>query len=248
MVPRHPRACRVTSRTVAIVQARMTSTRLPGKVAMPLAGVPLLLHVVDRAARIPGVDAVCVAVPDGPEHKAIPDILAARPEVVVAYGPEHDVLRRYAIAAERTGAETVIRITSDCPMIDPVVSGALLSLYRTTGHRLARTAPERGYPWGYDTEVFAVELLRTADREATEAYDREHVTPYLWARPERFPAVFIDRSPDRRSWHVTVDTPADYAYVSALFDRLYGEDPFFGIAALERLYAEEPHYLVSRSE
>ncbi|MDC0189697.1 glycosyltransferase family protein [Rhodospirillales bacterium] len=225
------------------MQARMSSTRLPGKIALPLAGEPMLQRVVERAQAIPGVDCVCVAAPEGVVHDPIVDMLEPFKDVVVVRGPEYDVLRRYALAADATDATTVIRITSDCPLIDPQVSGAVLALANSTGSSFARTALDSGYPHGYDTEIFSAELLRIADRDATDPYDREHVSPYLWARSEEYPAVFLDRRPDRRFWRVTVDTPEDYARVSRIYDRLHPQNPLFGIKELEALCTAEPEYL-----
>lgn len=233
----------MTGRVVVIMQARMTSTRLPGKVTLPLAGVPMLNRVIERASATPGVDHVCITAPEGDVHEPIADIVGQFPDVSLVRGPEGDVLRRYALAADATDATTVIRITSDCPLIDPQVSGAVLALAQTTGSSLARTAPDSGYPHGYDTEFFSAELLRIADRNATDPYDREHVSPYLWARSEEYPSVLLDRRPDRRYWRVTVDTPEDYARICGIYDRLHPQNPLFGIRELEALYAAEPELL-----
>lgn len=230
----------MTGRVVVIIQARMTSTRLPGKVTLPLAGVPMLNRVLERASAIPGADHVCIAAPEGEVHDPIADIVRQFPDVSLVRGPEGDVLRRYALAADATDATTVIRITSDCPLIDPQVSGAVIGLARATGSSLARTAHDRGYPHGYDTELMSAELLRVADRDAIDPFDREHVTPFLWNRPDEFPAVFLDRRPDRRSWRLTVDTPGDYRYCSALYEKLYPRNPLFGIGDLEQLFATDP--------
>lgn len=226
-------------RTVVIIQARMTSNRLPGKITLPLAGAPLLQRVIERALAIPGADAVCVAAPEGDSHQPIVDMIAPIRDVAVIRGPEDDVLKRYSLAAEATDASRIVRITSDCPMIDPQVSGALIGLAKATGASLARTSPTSGYPWGYDTELFDIELLRAADKKAKDAHDREHVSPYLWNRPEEFPAVFLDRRPDRRSWRVTVDTPKDYNIVRKIFERLYPKNPLFGITEIEALFSAD---------
>ena len=227
-------------RAVAVIQARMTSTRLPGKALLPLAGVPMLLRIVDRAARIPGVDAVAVAAPVGSTHDPIASALTGRPQVQLIRGSEKDVLARTADAARRTGAEAVVRITSDCPMIDPAVSGALIAAWRLSGFDYARLAFECGYPLGFDTEVFRAGCLFEAEAEATDPYEREHATPFLWRHPERFSALYLDALPDRRSWRLVVDTAADYRLASTVYDRL-GAD--FGYADLIALFAAHPELL-----
>lgn len=233
----------MTGRTVVVIQARMTSTRLPGKIALPLAGAPMLQRVVERALAIPGADAVCVAAPEGDDHQPIVDMVEPMTGVSVVRGPENDVLKRYAQAADAMEATTVIRITSDCPMIDPQVSGAVIGLAKATGASLARTSPASGYPWGYDTELFDADLLRIAEKNATDAYDREHVSPYFWNRPEEFPAVFLDRRPDRREWCLTVDTESDYRRAQNIFGQLYAQNPLFGIRELEARFASDGEIL-----
>ena len=231
---------------IAIVQARMTSTRLPGKILKPLAGAPLLVRVIERVQRIAGLDGVAVAVPEGAAHDAVAEAAARLPEVLVTRGPEEDVLRRTAMAAKTAGARTVMRITSDCPLIDPAVSAAVLAAYLAagdTGLSYARTAIERGFPLGFDTEVFAAASLFEADSEAVDAYEREHVTPFIWRRPERYPALLLDHEPDRRGWRLVVDTAEDYKMVRTVYDLLYPGTPAFGFSDLQGLFAARPDIL-----
>jgi spore coat polysaccharide biosynthesis protein SpsF (cytidylyltransferase family) len=228
------------SRTVCIVQARMTSTRLPGKVLLPLMGAPVLVRMLERVKRIPGLDAVCVCIPEGDEQAPLVDQCRKLEGIAVTRGPEQDVLRRYAIAVEQTGATTVMRVTSDCPLLDPQVSGAVLAAKRTSGQPCARTSADVGFPLGLDTEVFDAEILLTADREATAPDEREHVGPFIWQRPERFPAVVLSRAPDRRAWRLTLDYREDYELISKVYERLYRADTQFGFAAVEKLLLAQP--------
>lgn len=233
----------MSGRTVVVVQARVTSTRLPGKVLEPLAGEPVLVRVLERARRIPGIDAVCVAIPQGPDHEALAELAHRFSDVTVVRGPEEDVLRRSAIAAAATKAETVVRITSDCPVLDPHASGAVVAARRAAGVPYARTCFDRGYPHGFDTEAIAVDALLAADREATDPYEREHVTPFLWRHPHRFPAVHLDRVPDRRTWRLVLDTPEDLVLLTRIYEELFPRDPLFGLAALEGLFQRRPDLL-----
>ncbi len=230
---------------VAIVQARMTSTRLPGKVLKPLAGAPLLRRTLERIMRINGVDRVAVALAEGGMHDPALAALDGL-DVVVVRGPEDDVLARTAEAVRVTGAATVVRITSDCPLIDPAVSAAVLAAYTAAcpaGAAYARTAFDKGYPLGFDTEVLGAEVLLQADAAAGDPYEREHVTPYIWRRPEAFPAVMVDARPDRRHWRLVVDTPEDYALANAIYDALYPENPAFGYTELCALFQARPELL-----
>lgn len=229
----------MSGRAVAIIQARMTSTRLPGKVLLPLAGAPLVARVIERARRIPGIDAVCLAIPEGAAHAALGD-LARAAGAAVAVGPEDDVLARYHIAARATAAEIVMRVTSDCPFIDPAASGTVLAMLRAGGVPYARTAIKTGYPIGLDTEVMRADTLAAAARESADPFEREHVTPFIWRQPERFPFLMLDRVPDRRAWRLTVDTAADYTLAHRLYEVLHPADPDFDFAAIENLMLAQP--------
>lgn len=226
---------------VAVIQARATSTRLPGKVCLPLGGRALLDQVIVRVARTPGVDQVCVAVPEGQAQQPVVE-LATGHDVRIVRGPEDDVLERTAIAAEACGATRVLRVTSDCPLYDPAVGAAVLHLQRELGVPFASTALASGYPIGLDAEVIGADALASARREATDPYEREHVTPWLWRRPERFRAAYLDRLPDRRAWRLAVDTAEDLRVVSALYDAL-GERGVFGFADVEAWIEKHPELL-----
>lgn len=223
----------------------MTSTRLPGKVMKPLAGAPLIRRMIERVLRIAGLDKVVIALAEGAVHDPVVDAVAGLP-VMVVRGSEQDVLLRTAKAAREAGAQTVMRITSDCPLVDPGVSAGVLAAYRATeasGIRYARTAIEAGFPLGFDTEVFAAAALYEAEQNSSDPYEREHATPYIWRRPEQFPAMVIDAKPDRRVWRLVVDTEADLRMVSEVYDALYPANPAFGYADLIALFAERPALL-----
>ena len=226
-------------RTVAIIQARMASTRLPGKVLLPLGGATVIDCVIARVEAAEGIDAICVAIPVGDRDEPLARHLSKKPGVSVVRGSENDVLDRYMSAATASDAGIIVRITSDSPMIDPRVVSAVVAMQRATGAAYAATALETGYPAGCDAEAFTRAALTTAHAEARDQYEREHVTPFLWRRPERFPAVYLDRKPDLRTLRMTLDTPEDYEFVSAVYARL-GQDPLFGVDAVVGLLAREP--------
>ncbi|HEX3265836.1 MAG TPA: glycosyltransferase family protein [Candidatus Limnocylindrales bacterium] len=210
-------------RVVAIVQARMGSTRLPGKVLLPLAGRPMVLHVAERAARIPGVDGVLVATPDGPDDAPLQDVLGANGIDWVS-GPSDDVLRRYAIAAAAADADVVVRITSDCPLLSPVVSGRVVAAFLEGGADYASNTLQRTWPRGMDTEVLGREALDAVDAAATEPFEREHVTPAIWQHPERFRLRSVRGSEDLSQLRLTVDTAEDFQLVETVFETLGRDD------------------------
>ncbi len=229
-------------RSIVIVQARVTSTRLPGKVLLPLGGGTVLDCVLQRAVRILGIDGVQLAVPDGAVHQPIIDIAASHPDVGVSRGPEEDVLRRYAIAADASSADFIVRITSDCPLIDPEISGQVLAAARAR-NGYARTCFNTGAPLGLDTEAMPTRILLEADREAEAPKDREHVTPFIWSRPDRFPATYIDRKPDRRSWRLTLDEQSDYELITKIYETLGSSNAYFGFTEIEALLIKHPELL-----
>ena len=227
-------------RIVAIIQARLGSTRLPGKVLRPLSGQPMIGHVIDRALRIRGIDRVQMAVPDRPADEPLLAYLEARGEIGVTRGPEEDVLRRYALAAEDTGADVVMRINGDCPLLSPTVSRIVLSQFLDPleAFDYASNTLERTYPRGLDVEVFSAEVLRTADQEAAQPAEREHVTPFIWRRPERFRLRSVRDAEDHSHLRWTVDTAQDFALVEKIYAELFRDDPAFDypdvLACLER--------------
>lgn len=200
--------------TVCIIQARIGSTRLPGKVLLPLpTGRSVLGEVVHRCEQIPGINEIVVAIPVGDDPLLV-EVEGHR----VTFGPEDDVLARYSIAAEVTDADRVMRITADCPMLNPKVCGEVLDLYMTYPEALyASNVVERTYPKGWDCEVFSRNILDMAYAEATEAYDREHVTPWI-IRTNAESLVTLRAAEDHSGDSCTLDTIDDYR---TIWRRLY---------------------------
>ena len=232
---------------VAVIQARMTSTRLPGKILMPLAGKPILTRVIERTRAIQGIDTIVVAIPEGDAHEPVASLCRSL-DVPVTRGSEQDVLKRTVMAAEAHGAEIVMRLTSDCPFLDPAVSAAILAAFRASKTAYASNAMESGYPLGFDTQVTSMTALREADAEAADPYEREHVTPFLWRRPERYPALYLDHHPNLRHWRLVVDTQDDYAMACRVYDTMAPRDPMFGLQALRSLFATQPELLAMNAQ
>jgi spore coat polysaccharide biosynthesis protein SpsF len=215
----------MTARTVAIIQARTGSTRLPGKVLLPLLGRPILSLVVERAARAGLVDEVVVATTVDPSDDAIVD-LAAREGWAVERGSDADVLDRYAQAARAHQADIVVRITSDCPLIDPTLIDRTIEAFVDGNADYASNSLEpRTFPRGLDVEVVARAALERAWREDDDVGLREHVTPYIYSHPDRFRLVGVTSPNDLSGHRWCVDVPEDYALVGRIYDAL-GRDDF----------------------
>lgn len=228
-------------RTVAIIQAHMGSTRLPGKVMLDLGGQPVLRRVVDRASRILGVDEVVVACATLPADDVLEE--AGRGwGVPVFRGSDDDVLHRFVGAARAHEADVCMRITSDCPLLDPGVSGEILRRFHEAGGAVeyASNKIPQSFPRGLDTEVFTREALERAACEAAEPYQRAHVTIYMYEHPERFRLLSVTSDVDRSDWRWTLDTPEDLRFLREVFLRL-GSNPSFTYRDVVALLEREPN-------
>ena len=220
-------------KTVAIVQARLGSTRLPGKVLKDIAGQTMLQRVMERAGRIEGVDEAVVATTRSDRDDAILDA-CRHMGIRCVRGSEDDVLSRYRLAAEEASAEAVVRVTSDCPLLDPGVSGLVVRRFVEERPDYASNIEERTWPRGLDTEIFTWEALAKADREADQQYQREHVTPFIEEQPDAFQILSVIGEEDHSHHRWTVDTPEDLRFVRAVYDVLgaAGTFPWRDVLAL----------------
>lgn len=209
-----------------IIQARMGSTRLPGKSMKLLSGRPLLYHVVARAKRAKKADIVVVATSRNFEDDAIEKFCAS--ETVPCYRGSHDdVLSRYYETAKQVPAETIIRITSDCPLIDPGLIDDCIEAFEKGGvDYVSNVNPERTFPRGLDVEVFSFRALERAHQEAREPYEREHVTPYLWQNKRNLFVIgkpIVATSAYRRPYRLCVDYQEDFDVVERIYREFYEE-------------------------
>ncbi len=207
---------------VAIVQARMTSSRLPGKVLMDLAGKPMLEHVVRRAAAARRIDSAWVACTAGPADDPIAEWCEAN-AVPVLRGSESDVLGRFVATAVASGAAIIVRLTADCPLLDPAVIDETIAALDSPGgpYDYAANVLERSYPRGLDTEVFTRDALDRMDALGTSSAAREHVTiPVRLESPTAFRVRSIRAEEDASDLRWTVDTADDLAFVRRVYQAL----------------------------
>jgi len=203
-------------RNVAIIQARMGSSRLPGKVMLPLAGRPVLDHVVTRVSAATRLDGVVVATSDLPGDQAIADHCATMGWTCVR-GSEGDVLARYAAAARAANADIAVRVTSDCPLFSPRILDAMLTAFDPNAMDYMSTNwPGRTFPVGLDCEVMRADALLAIAQTATDPYDREHVTPHFYRNPGRFRLAGHRCERQLDHLRITLDTREDYERLEAL--------------------------------
>jgi len=206
-------------RTLAVIQARIGSTRFPRKVLADLCGKPMLEHVINRVALADTVDDVVIATTVESADDAVVE-LAVACGALVTRGSVTDVLSRYVLAAEEHGAEVVIRVTSDCPLVDPEVVDRLVRLRAATEADYASNELPPTFPQGYDAEVLTVESLRRLDVESTLDYHREHVTARLRERAEEYRTANLLNDRDLSSIRLTVDVPADLDRIRTILSAL----------------------------
>lgn len=208
-------------KTVAIIQARMGSTRLPGKVMKNLFGKTVLAHVIERV-KSAGVE-VIIATTDKPDDAVI-ETEALKNGAKVFRGSEDDVLSRYYYAAIKANAELVVRVTSDCPLYDGELLKDMLSYYNSEDY-LSNTI-ERRFPRGLDTEIFTFAALEKCQKEANEKPQREHVTPYIYQNPDKFTIRHYKRQPNLSALRWTLDTEEDWQMIYEVYKALYKGEIF----------------------
>lgn len=223
-----------------IVQARTGSSRLPGKVLEMLGAKTALERCLDRCKSIPGADQVVVAIPDVDADDELAEF-AAEKGYFVSRGSETDVLSRYAKAAREADAETVMRVTSDCPFIDPQICGETARLLGAARADYACNNMPPRFPHGLDCDIFPAALLHEADRKATRAYDREHVTPWLRTNPNLVRAALLGPGEGAERLRWTLDYPEDLQFCRDVFSALGEGAATVSAAALIRFCEANPH-------
>lgn len=232
-------------KTLVVVQARMGSSRLPGKVLLPLAGRPLLERMLERLQSAQFPFRVCVATSVAAEDDPIRE-LCRRAAVPVVSGHPTDLLARHVQAGRELGADIVVKIPSDCPLIDPDVVDRVLEHYRAFGERLdfVTNLHPPSWPDGNDVEVVPMRVLETANREATRAFEREHTTPFIWERPTRFRLENVSLSDGKnlaKTHRFTIDYQEDYDFVARVYDELWRTDrPIFKLCDILALLTQKP--------
>lgn len=212
----------MADRIVAVIQARCGSERLPGKVLLPLAGQPVLAHVVHAVRSASLVDDVIVATTESPADDALVP-LARQLGVRLYRGPELDVLQRFVGALAGDPADVVVRHVADAPLVDPAIIDTVIGHYLKGGCDYAASMLERTWPRGVESEVISRDALERSAREGNRPEDREHVTVYVRSHPDRFRLRNVRALP-QETWpdlRLTLDTAADYQLLQAVFDALH---------------------------
>jgi len=223
-------------KATAILQGRVGSTRLPGKVLLPLAGKPAILHVYERTLQCRQIDRIIVATTTNPEDDQIAELFEGM-GVEVFRGVE-DPLKRYYQAATFYKLKHIVRIMSDCPLMDPEVVDEVIKGYFNGGYDHYYLGD--GSPVGLDTTVYSYDALKRAHEEAKEQYEREHIFPYITSHPELFRIGKLDKFHGLRHLRWVMDYPEDYEFIKKVYDSLYKEGELFLSSDILKFLKENP--------
>lgn len=229
---------------IAVIQARTSSTRLPGKVFLPLAGEPLLLRMYERVVRSKSIDEIVIATSLNPSDDSIEEFCRAN-KIKFFRGDENDLLDRHYKTALEYNATHVVKIPSDCPLIDPAVIDRVVNLYldnQNSFDYVSNLHPAT-YPDGNDVEIMPVEILEVAWKEATKDFEREHTTPFIWENPERFRIgndVWETGLNFSMSHRFTIDYEEDYKFIVKVYDELYNTNKNFSLCDIMLLLDRKP--------
>lgn len=231
------------TKIVATIEARMTSSRLPGKVLLPALGRPLLAHLVDRLKAVPSLDAIVLATTTNATDDVLAEFAAAH-EIALFRGSEDDVMGRVLGAAESAAADVIVEITGDCPIIDPEVIEQAVRIFRANTAQYVSNSAVRSFPDGMDVQVYPVETLRRSEAMTDEPLDREHVTRHIILHPELFPPLHWVAPPSLH-WPelgLTLDEPADYELIRTLIEHFGADNPRFGCGDAIRALRAHPEW------
>jgi spore coat polysaccharide biosynthesis protein SpsF len=224
---------------LGILQARTGSTRLPGKVLMPLLGEPMIVRELERLAQASTLDALVVATSTDPSDDELAATVAAA-GVDVRRGSLDDVLARFLQVVDEYDPDVVVRLTADNPLTDPDVLDLIVRTHLESGADYTSNAIERSYPRGLDVEAVEADALRAMRALGPDAEEREHVTIGIYRRPETFRLQAVTQQPDRSDLRWTVDEPEDFAFAERVYQALYPANPAFRQADVLALLEREP--------
>ena len=218
-------------RIVATIEARMTSSRLPGKVLMEACGKPMLQHMIERLQRVPSLDGIIVATTGNDTDAAIVE-LAESMDVGVFQGSEDDVLLRVLGAAQEHDIDVIVEMTGDCPLIDPSLVEDCILGYQNAEVDYVSNVLERTYPRGMDTQVFATEILADVANRTDDPEDYEHVSIYIYRHPEIYSLKNMPGPPELTDPELglTLDAPEDFELIRRIFETLYPDNPDFRLS------------------
>ncbi len=230
-------------KVVVTIEARMTSSRLPGKVMLPANGKPMLEHLVSRLKQVKSIQEIVLATTINQTDDCLVEF-AQQQGIAWFRGSEEDVLLRVIGAAESVDADIVVEITGDCPIIDPLIVGQTIQMYLYNDCDYVSNGHVRSYPDGMDSQVFSLEVLKRSAAMTTDPLDHEHVTLYILNHPELFSHIYLIASPDLY-WPelgLTLDEPKDYELLKKIIEHFGDANPYFSCREAIELLKSKPEW------
>jgi spore coat polysaccharide biosynthesis protein SpsF (cytidylyltransferase family) len=226
----------------AIIQARMGSTRLPQKVVKKIEGKTILEHIIERTKRIKNCKKVILAIPDTRENNVLEKI-GKKCNISVFRGSEDDVLDRYYQAAKLFKIDSIVRITADCPLIDPEIAEKVINLYFKGNYDYVSNTYSPTFPDGMDVEIFNFVSLEKSWKEAKLKSEREHVTAYIVKNPKIFKIGNFENNEDLSYIRLTLDEKEDLILIRKIYKNLYNRNSFFGLKEILKLLRKKPELI-----
>ncbi|MCD4782201.1 MAG: glycosyltransferase family protein [Candidatus Eremiobacteraeota bacterium] len=221
---------------VAIVQARMGSTRLLGKVMIDICGKAMLLHIIDRLKACELLDEIVIATTVSNKDDVIFGAVSDYDKSIGLFrGPEENVLERYYLAAKNTNADIIVRITSDDLLIDPSVIDNVIREFLSNDCDYVSNSLNKTFPLGLDAEVFSFKTLERAYHNASQDYEREHVTPYIIENPDKFKLFNVANDINLSHQRWTLDTEEDFEFINAVYNKIYSKKQMFFMGDILKL-------------
>ena len=236
-------------KVVATIEARMTSTRLPGKVLLTALGEPMLAHLVRRLKASPSIDAIVIATTINSADQPIADFAHAA-GISCFRGSENNVMARVLEAAESASADVIVEITGDCPIIDPDIVEQTIRMFVQNSFDYISNSVIRSYPDGMDVQVFSFDALRTAVQRTKNPLDLEHVSRYIYQHPNEYRIGHLVAPPSLH-WPelgLTLDEEDDYRLLKQIIEKLGQNDPLFGCKAVIRHLRSHPEWVAINSQ
>lgn len=226
---------------IATIEARMTSSRLPGKVLMQVLGQPMLYHLVTRLRAVPSLNGIVLATTTNSTDDMLEDF-ARRNDIHCFRGSEEDVMSRVIGAGESVQADVIVEITGDCPIIDPQIVEQTIRIFKANRADYVSNAHIRSYPDGMDTQVFRLETLKRSAAMTTEPLDHEHVTLHIRNHPELFSHIHLVAPPelDWPELGLTLDEQADYELIKLIIEYFGSDNLLFSCLDTLRLLRSNP--------
>jgi spore coat polysaccharide biosynthesis protein SpsF len=234
-------------KVITVVQARMGSTRLPGKVMLPLAGKPLILRMIERINSAKYCGEIIAAITFDEDDDPIAE--ACRQNKIALFrGHPTDLIDRHLNIAKKYNADAVVKIPSDCPLIDPDIVDKVIKFYidNSTSLDYVSNLHPATYPDGNDVEIFSISALEKAWEEAEKGFEREHTTPYFWENPDKFKIGNITWETEldySMSYRFTIDYEEDYIFIKKIYEELYPKNPLFSLNDILTLLKDKPEIL-----